>query len=729
MGELPRDDCYQEDLTVGFGGDEGHAIEVEAGSLGTWSFRYRCGDQPVRDGGAISYWNDQTNVPCAYLPQTDDPSGWDYVTVETDGDAELELVHLARTYKDNRFCELRVVRGELRHGDEVVLRVGGGEPTAAPAYSIERINYYVAVDHAGDGTWTYLPYCVTASIVPGPPAKLGVTAPSVVGLDEPFALHVRAEDASSNPGAAYVGELRVSLDGVELVSVSVTEDDGGIVEVEGLRFERLGVHRLTVTTGDGSISGTSNPTRCRVEPSERIYWGDMHCHADYADATGTAEWNHGYARNKARLDFYSLTDHIYSTPGRATGAFNRPPVLDVRKMWEELQRTARAWHEPGRFVTFLGYERTPWERRRAAGDLTVWFMEDDADLVIEDTIAGTIESVRATSGKVFIGSHAAQRSDWQRYGDGVEDVMPTIEISAMHQHAEWYVFEGLQRGYKFASVGMADEHAGHPGYDVWPRFGQGQTPRRPFSVRSALTAVFAPELTRKGVRDAFFGRRTYATTGDRILLDVQVNGEPAGSEVASDGSVELRVVVHGTAPIERVDIIRGDRLVHTVLPDSLDASVDWTDPAPLAGETWYYVRVTQANGGFAWSTPTWVTTAEGEADPGDLPQWCDVIWPPAPKDRGPDARDALDHAARVFGENPARFADCVQIGRFEDYRGSYVLFRGRDGRDGAPLHVHLYDEFPAPRLYVSRGWADFGWGPNGGAREELPWPEPTGEWA
>ena len=82
-----------------------------------------------------------------------------------------------------------------------------------------------------------------------------------------------------------------------------------------------------------------------------------------------------------------------------------------------------------------------------------------------------------------------------------------------------------------------------------------------------------------------------------------------------------------------------------------------------------------------------------------------------------------------LAKNPARFADCVQIGRFEDYRGSYVLFRGRDGRDGAPLHVHLYDGFPAPRLYVSRGWSDFGWGPNGGAREELPWPEPTGEWA
>ena len=169
--------------------------------------------------------------------------------------------------------------------------------------------------------------------------------------------------------------------------------------------------------------------------------------------------------------------------------------------------------------------------------------------------------------------------------------------------------------------------------------------------------------------------------------------------------------------------------MHTELPDSLDASIAWTDPAPLAGETWYYARVTQANGGFAWSTPTWVTTAEGAENAGDLPLWCDVVWPPAPADRGPDARAALEHASRVFGEDPERFAECVQIGRFEDYRGSYVLFRGRDGRDGAPLHVHLYDEFPAPRLYVSRGWSDFGWGPNGGPREQLPWPEPTGEWA
>ena len=190
-------------------------------------------------------------------------AGWDYVTVETDGDAELELAHLARTYKDNRFCEVRVVRGELRHGDSVMLRVGAGQPTAAPPYNIERINYYVAVDHAGDGTWLYLPYCVTAAIAPGPPAKLGVTAPSVVGVDESFALHVRAEDVNSNPGAAFVGDLLVSLDGREMARASVGADDGGIVEIKGLRIERPGVHRLTVTTGDGTLSAHVEPGAVR----------------------------------------------------------------------------------------------------------------------------------------------------------------------------------------------------------------------------------------------------------------------------------------------------------------------------------------------------------------------------------------------------------------------------------------------------------------------------------
>jgi hypothetical protein len=276
---------------------------------------------------------------------------------------------------------------------------------------------------------------------------------------------------------------------------------------------------------------------------------------------------------------------------------------------------------------------------------------------------------------------------------------------------------------------MADEHCGHPGYDLWARFGQGGTPRRPFAVRSAVTAAMAPELTRKAIRDAFFGKQTYATSGDRILLDLTINGQAVGSSLTVSENPVLRVVVNGTAPLDRLDIIRGERLVHSEFPNTLDSELEWTDSAPLAAETWYYVRVTQANGEFAWSTPIWVRCEHGNDSDTHLPLWCDVVWPPAPADRGPDRRTDLAEAARAFGEDPARFAALVQIGHFSDTRGDYVLFRGRDGRDGVPIHVHLYDGFAAPRLYISRGWADFGWVRNGLPKDDLPWPEPTGDWA
>ena len=201
----------------------------------------------------------------------------------------------------------------------------------------------------------------------------------------------------------------------------------------------------------------------------------------------------------------------------------------------------------------------------------------------------------------------------------------------------------------------------------------------------------------------------------------------AGSSFVALDAPALTVQVNGTAPIDRVDIIRRDWSAHTEFPGTIDSAFTWTDPHPALSETWYYVRVIQANGGFVWSTPIWITCPNGSNDMPPWPKWCDVVWTPAPKDRGPDRHAELAQAARAFGEDPARFASFMQIGHFQDTRGPYVLFRGRDV-DGVPMHVHVYLGFPAFRLYASRGWSDFGWVPNSTPADQLPWPEPTGAW-
>ena len=107
-----------------------------------------------------------------------------------------------------------------------------------------------------------------------------------------------------------------------------------------------------------------------------------------------------------------------------------------------------------------------------------------------------------------------------------------------------------------------------------------------------------------------------------------------GSILAADGPLELAVRVEGTAPIDRVEIVRNLRDTFAAVrmhqtPDAPDGEyvlydpkdpqgVTWlpakdvrrlsfafTDTPDAAGETSWYVRVTQADGEQAWSSPVW----------------------------------------------------------------------------------------------------------------------------
>ena len=53
--------------------------------------------------------------------------------------------------------------------------------------------------------------------------------------------------------------------------------------------------------------------------------------------------------------------------------------------------------------------------------------------------------------------------------------------------------------------------------------------------------ALASENTREGIWDAFQHRRTYATTGTRILLDFSSDGHPMGTEYSSDMPPEFSV--------------------------------------------------------------------------------------------------------------------------------------------------------------------------------------------
>ena len=80
-----------------------------------------------------------------------------------------------------------------------------------------------------------------------------------------------------------------------------------------------------------------------------------------------------------------------------------------------------------------------------------------------------------------------------------------------------------------------------------------------------------------------------------------------GSECLAESPPQLIVQAIGTARITRVEIKKNSELADAVEPRQESVQLQWRDPdfdATLP--TYYYVRIVQANGEEAISSPVWV---------------------------------------------------------------------------------------------------------------------------
>jgi hypothetical protein len=53
-------------------------------------------------------------------------------------------------------------------------------------------------------------------------------------------------------------------------------------------------------------------------------------------------------------------------------------------------------------------------------------------------------------------------------------------------------------------------------------------------------------------------------------------------------------------------VIKNNTYVHKVEPNTAEASFEYVDADSKPGESYYYVRVRQADGQLAWGSPIWV---------------------------------------------------------------------------------------------------------------------------
>jgi hypothetical protein len=86
-----------------------------------------------------------------------------------------------------------------------------------------------------------------------------------------------------------------------------------------------------------------------------------------------------------------------------------------------------------------------------------------------------------------------------------------------------------------------------------------------------------------------------------------MGGHFMGDVFKASGRQRIQVKAVGTAPVRAVHVIRDAVYLYKVEPGAREVNFTFEDKEAGKGEHWYYVRLEQADGELAWSSPIWVT--------------------------------------------------------------------------------------------------------------------------
>jgi hypothetical protein len=617
---------------------------ARAREAGRWRLRFVV-SEAVPAGAEVGILLDGgRNVKGSFRPiQVDDPSAAGYVSVARGDGGRIEPLELSGPGQ----VTFQAPTDGLQKGEAIEVDLGGETGTVPPQFSLpnKMVLLFLSLppeDSAVPKSNQEPPKRIIGACVLHITGTrldhLRVYAPSQAQVGEPFAVLVRPEDEFANVASERPGELVVRLGDKTLDAGRTDLEHSACARLEGIVLDEPGIVRLEVEAPADGLLSRANPIRCVRDLGEldRLhYWGMIHGHTELSDGAGSIDHYFTYMQDECLLDFGAAGDHdhVFETSD---------------EMWAMTQEATARYNEPKRFVTFLGYEWAKW-RRNGDGDRNVYYLRDHRPMFRSDEghSPSPPDLFRALEDEtaIVIPHHSANignHCDWKDHDRGKERL---VEIFSQWGCSERSVNEGnvyvmrpsndkpdqidsgevpagfvqraLALGWRVGFTAGGDDHMAHPGDEI--KSG-GHPPRCP-----GLLAVRAAAQTREAIWEALYERNCYGTTGARMIVDFSLNGAAMGSELRLTDHPELldrrrlSVTVHGTARVEKVEVVRNNEDVFTYEGDAEDESFEWEDMEPFddialpPAPQWdtpfcfYYLRVTQTDGEMAWVSPVWVS--------------------------------------------------------------------------------------------------------------------------
>ncbi len=447
------------------------------------------------------------------------------------------------------------------------------------------------------------------------PAEVGtylhVVVPSVIEKDALVPVRLRVLTQVGLPDYDFEGTFRIDTSSGEArfpKEPLIEPQPEGFYQMNGLAFGETGVQRLRASVPQDTVMALANPFVV-VERSEwSIFWGDLNAHSDLslgARAPAIAVW---YARNVALLDFVALTD---SERDEKTGK-----NLDEKAVLEFMPELEKA-NEKNRFVTLPGFEWTSAEH----GNRIVLYDAPPASLPTHTSGIDTPAKLRTAvpAGALVMlphpsGSVESPAAPPASVAPGREELVEiysavgSFEVGGSPRASSKetpgsFVTDLLAKGCRPGFIATSDSKLTTPGNPRGFAGGDGRW-------SAGLTAVLAKELTRESVLEALRARRSYATTGQRYLLEFTVDGSQMGSELRVKKGHRAKVYgsLGSTTKWIRAEIVGPQGAMKTLAPEGEDRDVieiEAETPA-VTSPTWLYLRGVDEQGGMVWSSPVYL---------------------------------------------------------------------------------------------------------------------------
>ena len=294
----------------------------------------------------------------------------------------------------------------------------------------------------------------------------------------------------------------------------------------------------------------------------------MHGQSEETIGTNSARDFYDFARDKAFLDICVHQGNDFQI---------------TTEFWHHLNELSAEFTKDGEFIVFPGWE---WSGNTGlGGDRNVLHMREGRPIhrsshaLVDDL--SDIGSDATSAEDLFTALKDEDCTVFAHIGGRYADIKVAhdqrlekgVEVHSAWGTFEWLIHDAFEQGYRVGILSNSDGHKGRPGASH-----PGSTK---FGAYGGLTCVLAPSFTRAGIMQGLRQRHHYGTTGNRVILDTRIDfdseaelfsddprlgdvgSKPARSAMMGDilrsdaETVHFSIDVHGTAPIERIDIRNG----------------------------------------------------------------------------------------------------------------------------------------------------------------------------